>query len=98
MKKSRDSLGHHPHVPAIASFIQVLSKSSTLQRVTILLEDMHIIMNSLLNEDCKKCGKEAKGEGHEPESVYTDVRCQWIEHRERRWWSGRDGDLWGNGR
>ena len=75
MKKSRDSLGHHPHVPAIASFVQVLSKSSTLQRVAILLEDMHIIANPLLNEDHKKCSKEAKGKGHEPESVYTDIRC-----------------------
>jgi len=57
---------------------------------------MHILANPLLNEDCQECGQKAKSEGHEPEKVYTDVRWQWTEWRERGWWSGRNDDLWGN--
>jgi hypothetical protein len=97
VEKSRNSLGDHWHVPSFASFIQVLSKSRTLQRIAIPLEDMHIIANPLLNEDRKECSKKTEDKGHEPENIYTDVRCRWIEHRERRWWGGRDGNLWGDG-
>ena len=61
------------------------------------MEDMHIIANPLLNEDRNECSKETEDEGHEPENIHTDVRCRWIERRERRWWSGRDGNLWGDG-
>jgi hypothetical protein len=61
------------------------------------LEDMHIITNPLLNEDRKERSKKTEDEGHEPKDIYTDVRRRWIEHRERRWWSGRDGNLWGDG-
>jgi hypothetical protein len=60
------------------------------------LEDMHIIANPLLNKDRKECSKKTEDEGHEPENIYTDIRCGWIEHRERGWWSGRDGKLWGD--
>ena len=75
MKKSRDSLGHHQHVPSFASVVQVLSKSSALQRIAVPLEDMHIIANPLLNEDGKECSKKTEDEGHKPENVYTDVGC-----------------------
>ena len=97
MKKSRDGLRHHRHVPSIASFIQILSESSTLLRIAIPLKDMHVIANPLLNEDRKERGKKAEDEGHEPESIYSDVRWRWIERRERRWWHGRYGNLRGDG-
>ena len=78
--------------------MQVLSKSRTFQRIAITLEDIHMFANPLLNEDRKERSKKAENEGHEPENVYTDVRCRWIECRERRWWSRWDGNLWGEGR
>ena len=58
---------------------------------------MHIIANPLLNEDRKERGKKTEDEGHEPENIYSDVRCRWVECRERRWWRGRDGNLRGDG-
>jgi len=68
VEKSRDSLGYHRHVLSFASFIQVLSKSSTLQRIAIPVEDMHIIANPLLNEDREECGNKTKG------GVYRNLR------------------------
>jgi hypothetical protein len=60
------------------------------------LENMDIITNPLLNEDRQECCQKAKGEGHEPENIDMDVGCQWIKCRERRRWSGRNGNLWGD--
>jgi hypothetical protein len=96
MQKSRDNLGHPRHVPSFPSFIQVLPKSGILQRIAVPLEDVHILADPLLNEDCQECCQKAKGEGHEPENIYTDVRCRRIGHRERRRWSRRNRNLWGN--
>jgi len=78
--------------------MQVLTKSSTLQGITVSLEDMHIIANPLLNKDREERSEKTTDEGQEPESIYAYVRDRWVEFRERRWWSGRDGNLWDNGR
>ena len=94
MKATGYGLGHPWHVPSFASFIKVLSKSRTLQRIAVPLEDMHIIANPLLNEDRQECCQEAEGEGHEPENINTDVGCWWTKCRGRR--SRRDGNLWGD--
>jgi hypothetical protein len=74
MEKFRDCLGYLRHVPSIASFIQVPPKLRTLQRIAVLLEDVHILVNPLLNKDRQERGKKTKGEGHhEPENIDTDV-------------------------
>lgn len=90
MEKSRDSLGHPRHVPSFASFVQVLPKSRTLQRIAVPLEDMHIVANPMLNdsEDCQECFQKAEREGHEPENINTDVRCQWAK------WGGKEVAEW----
>jgi hypothetical protein len=53
--------------------------------------------NPLLDKDSKECCGETEDEGHEPENVYADVGCRWVEIRERGWWSRRDGNLWNDG-
>ena len=73
--------------------MQVLSKARTLQRIAISLEDMHVIANPLLDEDCKECCRKAENEGHEPEGIHPDVGCQRFECRERSRGGRRDGDL-----
>jgi|SRR5712672_93139 len=60
--------------PSFRSFLQILSKSGTLQRITIPLEDVHVIANPLLNETRKEHSRETEDEGHEPEYIYADVR------------------------
>ena len=77
--------------------MQVLSKPSTLQRVAVPLEDMHIITNPLLDESGKECCGQTEYEGHEPENVYADVGCQWVESRESGRRCRRDGNLWNDG-
>ena len=73
--------------------MQILSKSRTLQRVTVPLEDVHIIANPLLDESREKCCRKTEDESHEPEGIHDDVGSQWIESGERGWGSRRDGEL-----
>jgi hypothetical protein len=75
-----------------------LSDPSTLQRFAVSLEYKHIIADPLLDENREECRGKAEAEGHEPERIYTDVGCGWIERRVRGRWRGRDGNLWGDGR
>jgi len=96
VEETRYSFCHHGHVPSFGSFIEVLAKPSTLQRITVPLEDMHVIANPLLNKDRKECCKKTEDEGHEPENIDAYVRWRWVEFRERRRRSGRDGNLWGD--
>jgi hypothetical protein len=97
MEKTRYSFSNPRHVSSFRSLMQILPQSSTLQGITVLLEDMHIIVDPLLNEDRNKCCRKTEDEGHEPENIDAYVRGQWVEFWESWWWSGRDGDLWGNG-
>jgi hypothetical protein len=98
MEESRYPLCYYRHVPSIRSFIYVLSNPGTLQRVTVSLEDVHIIADPLLDKYREECSGEAEGEGHKPKGVYADIGCRWIERREGWRWSRWDGNLWGNGR
>ena len=56
------------------AIMQVLSKSCTLQGVTVTKEDVHVNPNPLLDKYRKECCSKAEGEGHKPESVQTDVK------------------------
>jgi hypothetical protein len=77
--------------------MQILPNLSTLQRVAILLEYMHVVTDPLLYKSHEECGGKAENEGHEPKHIHTDIRCRWIESWERRWWSRRDYNLWDYG-
>jgi hypothetical protein len=59
---------------------------------------MHVIANPLLDKYREECGGKAECEGHKPKRIYADIRCGWVERRERRRRCRRDGNLWGNGR
>ena len=97
MEETRNSLCHNGHVPSFRSFLQVLSKPGTLQRVTVPLEDVHVITNPLLDKGGKECCGETEYEGHEPENVYANVGFQWVESGERGRRSGWDGNPWDDG-
>ena len=96
MQESRNCLCNNRHVPSFQVVVQVLSKSCTLQRVAVPLEDVHVFTDPLLDEDCEEGRGKTEDESHEPENVHADVGFRWFE---RRGWgrSGRDGDLWSNG-
>ena len=51
--------------------MQVLAQSSTVQQIAILSED---IANPFLDENHQECCQKTKDEGHEPESIYMDIR------------------------
>ena len=74
--------------------MQILPNPGTLQRVAVSLEYVHVVANPLLYESREECGGEAENEGHEPKCIHADIRCGWVESRERRRGSGRDCDLW----
>ena len=94
MKKTRYSLCNNRHVPSLATFVQILTDPCALQGVTVSLEDMHVIPNPLLDKSSKECRGKAENKGHEPKRIHADIRCRWVESRERGRRSGRDGDLW----
>ena len=96
MKESRYCLSNHGHAPSLQTFIQILSYPGALQRVTVSLEDMHIISDPLLDEDREKCRRKTERQGHEPKRIDTDIGCRWIESRERGRWGSRDSELWDN--
>ena len=52
--------------------MQILSKSCTLQRVTVSLEDMHIVPNPLLNKYCKECRRKTEDQRYEQERVHSN--------------------------
>src|SRR6267142_1271060 len=74
------------------------TKSHTLQRVAVLLEDVHVIANPLLDESREKCRKKTEDEGHEPEDIHANVGCRWFEIGEWGGRSRRDRELRSNGR
>ena len=80
---------------SFGSFTQVLAQSSTLQQITVPLEDMRIITNPLLNENRQERCQKTRDEGHEPESISTDIRCHWIERQVLAEWKNRN--LWRDG-
>ena len=84
MKETRHCLCDDGHVPSLAAFVQVLPNPSTLQRVAISLEDMHVISNPLLDKGCEECCGKAEDEGHEPKGIHTDIGCRWVESGESR--------------
>ena len=69
--------------------MQILAQLSTLQRITVPLGDMNIIVNPFLNENrqdrCQKTEDVMMDHGPLAESIYTDTRRQWIEGRGRGW-------------
>ena len=97
MQETRNCLCNNRHVRSFQSVLQVLSKSCTLQRVAVPLEDVHVIANPLLGEDCEKGCDKTEDESHEKENVHADVGFQWFERREWERRSGRDGNLWSDG-
>ena len=97
VQETRNCLCDNKHTPSFQSVVQVLSNSCTLQRVTVPLEDVHIIADPLLNEDCEEGRGKTEDESHEPENIHADVGFRWFERRELGRRSGRDGDLWSDG-
>jgi len=75
-----------------------LSDPSTLQRVAVSLEYVHIITDPLLDEYREECGGKAEAEGHEPKHIYTDVGHGWAKRRIRGRRCRRDRNLWSDGR
>src|SRR5579863_8107421 len=96
MKETRYCLGKNGHVPSLRTLIQVLSNPGTLQRVTVSLEDMHIISDPLLDKNSKECRRKTECEGHEPKRIHAEIRRGWIESRERGRRGSRNGELWDN--
>ena len=97
MQETRNQPRNKMHFPLFQSVVQVLTNSCTLQRVVVSLEDVHVITNPLLNEECEEGRGKAEDESHEPENVHADVGFRWLERREWGRRSGRDGDLWSDG-
>jgi len=97
MKETRYGLRNNRHVPSLRTFMQILPNPSTLQGVAISLECVHVVANPLLYKSREKCCGKAENEGHEPKRIDADIRCGWVESRERGRWSRRDCDLWDYG-
>ena len=98
MKETRYRLSNGRHVPSLRTFEQVLSNPGTLQRVTVSLEDMHIISDPSLDNDREKSRRKTEHEGYEPKRIHAEIGRGGVERRERRWWGSRDGELWDNER
>ena len=73
MKETGYSLREDRHVQTLGAFVQVLPDPSTLQRVTVSLEDMHVVSDPLLYECCEECRGKAEYKCHEPKGIHTDI-------------------------